>query len=327
MLDSARHFQSPAFIRSMIEWMAWHKLNVLHWHLTDDQGWRLEIRKYPRLTSVGAWRIDPDGTALWRLLHSGRGARHRAFCRNPPRANRPGNRHAGPCDGGHRRLPGPRCGSTGQRAAAGLGELGRAHSPVQFRTADIRISRQRARRGHAALSQHASFTSAATKWSRTSGMPRLRCKARARQLGIHDPAALQAYFTQRIGALSWNTRAGASSAGTKFCSRDLPQGCHGHVVAWGVRRARGGGGRQRRRAWRRTRGCTSITGKARCRRAARPPEGHFARGCVSLRAARCDAQRRTAAACARHPGESLDRTHANRRAGRVDGAAASRGAR
>ncbi len=62
MLDSARHYQSPAFIRSMIDWMAWHKLNVLHWHLTDDQGWRLQIRKYPRLTSVGAWRVDPDGT-------------------------------------------------------------------------------------------------------------------------------------------------------------------------------------------------------------------------------------------------------------------------
>ena len=57
MLDSSRHFQSPAFVHSMIDWMAWHKLNVLHWHLTDDQGWRLEIRKYPRLTSVGAWRI------------------------------------------------------------------------------------------------------------------------------------------------------------------------------------------------------------------------------------------------------------------------------
>ncbi len=56
MLDSARHFQSPAFVKSMIDWMAWHKLNVLHWHLTDDQGWRLEIRKYPRLTAIGAWR-------------------------------------------------------------------------------------------------------------------------------------------------------------------------------------------------------------------------------------------------------------------------------
>lgn len=57
MLDSSRHFQSPAFVRSMIDWMAWHKLNVLHWHLTDDQGWRLQIRRYPRLTSVGSRRI------------------------------------------------------------------------------------------------------------------------------------------------------------------------------------------------------------------------------------------------------------------------------
>ena len=57
MLDSARHYQSPDFILHLIDWMALHKLNVLHWHLTDDQAWRLQIRKYPRLTSVGAWRV------------------------------------------------------------------------------------------------------------------------------------------------------------------------------------------------------------------------------------------------------------------------------
>ena len=57
MLDSARHFQSPAFIKQLIDWMAVNKLNVLHWHLVDDQGWRLEIKKYPRLTEVGAWRL------------------------------------------------------------------------------------------------------------------------------------------------------------------------------------------------------------------------------------------------------------------------------
>jgi hexosaminidase len=62
MLDSARHYQSPEFIERFIDWMALHKLNVLHWHLTDDQGWRLEIRKYPRLTQVGAWRV-PAGPA------------------------------------------------------------------------------------------------------------------------------------------------------------------------------------------------------------------------------------------------------------------------
>src|SRR5688572_20110630 len=62
MLDSARHFQSPEFIRRFIDWMALHKLNVLHWHLTDDQAWRLEILKYPRLAQVGGWRV-PAGAA------------------------------------------------------------------------------------------------------------------------------------------------------------------------------------------------------------------------------------------------------------------------
>ncbi len=62
MLDSARHYQPPDYIRKLVDWMALHKLNVLHWHLTDDQGWRLEIRKYPLLTRVGAWR-RPAGAA------------------------------------------------------------------------------------------------------------------------------------------------------------------------------------------------------------------------------------------------------------------------
>jgi hexosaminidase len=62
MLDSARQYQSPEFIVQLIDWMALHKLNVLHWHLTDDQAWRLEIKRYPRLTSVGAWRV-PAGAA------------------------------------------------------------------------------------------------------------------------------------------------------------------------------------------------------------------------------------------------------------------------
>ena len=63
LLDSARHFQSPAFVERLIDWMALHKLNVLQWHLTDDQGWRIQIRRYPRLTSVGAWRAPHDPAA------------------------------------------------------------------------------------------------------------------------------------------------------------------------------------------------------------------------------------------------------------------------
>jgi hexosaminidase len=64
MLDSARHFQSPEFILRYLDWMALHKLNVLGWHLTDDQGWRLEIKRYPRLTGVGAWRVPAGSAAL-----------------------------------------------------------------------------------------------------------------------------------------------------------------------------------------------------------------------------------------------------------------------
>ena len=61
MLDSARHFQQPAEIKQLLDAMAQHKLNVFHWHLTDDQGWRLEIRRYPQLTQIGAWRQPPGG--------------------------------------------------------------------------------------------------------------------------------------------------------------------------------------------------------------------------------------------------------------------------
>lgn len=62
MLDSARHFQSVAEIKKLIDWMALHKLDVLHWHLTDDQGWRLQIKRYPKLTSMGSCRkaLGPD---------------------------------------------------------------------------------------------------------------------------------------------------------------------------------------------------------------------------------------------------------------------------
>ena len=56
LLDSGRHYQSVADIRKLIDWMSLNKLNVLLWHLTEDQGWRLEISKYPELTKTGACR-------------------------------------------------------------------------------------------------------------------------------------------------------------------------------------------------------------------------------------------------------------------------------
>jgi len=57
MLDSARHFQSLDEIKQVLDAMAEQKLNTFHWHLTDDQGWRMEIKRYPKLTGIGSCRI------------------------------------------------------------------------------------------------------------------------------------------------------------------------------------------------------------------------------------------------------------------------------
>lgn len=59
-LDVARHFFKKEYIKQTIDMLAMHKMNVFHFHLVDDQGWRIEIRKYPKLTSVGAWRLDQE---------------------------------------------------------------------------------------------------------------------------------------------------------------------------------------------------------------------------------------------------------------------------
>ena len=56
MLDEARHFKGKVVVKQLLEEMAYLKMNKFHWHLTDDQGWRIEIEKYPRLTQIGAYR-------------------------------------------------------------------------------------------------------------------------------------------------------------------------------------------------------------------------------------------------------------------------------
>lgn len=63
-LDVARHFFPVSFIKEFIDLIAMHKMNTFHWHLTEDQGWRIEIKKYPKLTEVGAYR---NGTIVGKL--------------------------------------------------------------------------------------------------------------------------------------------------------------------------------------------------------------------------------------------------------------------
>ncbi|HKZ66057.1 MAG TPA: beta-N-acetylhexosaminidase, partial [Chitinophagaceae bacterium] len=67
-LDVGRHFFPVSFIKKYLNYIAYHKLNTFHWHLTEDQGWRIEIKKYPKLTSVGGWR---NGTIIGRYPGTG----------------------------------------------------------------------------------------------------------------------------------------------------------------------------------------------------------------------------------------------------------------
>lgn len=60
MLDCGRYYYSMNFLKKFIDYIAMHKMNTFHWHLTEDHGWRLEIKKYPRLTDIGAWRTETE---------------------------------------------------------------------------------------------------------------------------------------------------------------------------------------------------------------------------------------------------------------------------
>lgn len=72
-LDVGRHFMPKEFVKKFIDLLAFHKFNRFHWHLTEDQGWRIEIKQYPRLTAVGAWRRQTiigkpdDDSTKWRF--------------------------------------------------------------------------------------------------------------------------------------------------------------------------------------------------------------------------------------------------------------------
>ncbi|HET7331235.1 family 20 glycosylhydrolase [Dyella sp.] len=62
MLDVGRHFYPVSFIKKQLDLLSYYKINTFHWHLTEDQGWRIQIHRYPKLTEVGAWRTEADGS-------------------------------------------------------------------------------------------------------------------------------------------------------------------------------------------------------------------------------------------------------------------------
>ena len=104
MLDMCRHFISLNYVRETIDRMALLKLNVLHLHLSDDQGWRIEIKSYPNLTTVGAatqvgGAHPPSGTRWYYTQDEMKD--HGRLRRGPQDHHHAGDRHARPLPGGH----------------------------------------------------------------------------------------------------------------------------------------------------------------------------------------------------------------------------------
>jgi hexosaminidase len=79
MLDVSRHFFNKSEVEAILDEMAFYKLNFFHWHLTDDQGWRIQIKKYPKLTEIGAWRGQVNFVA-----HSNETFQHPAWSQPTP---------------------------------------------------------------------------------------------------------------------------------------------------------------------------------------------------------------------------------------------------
>lgn len=66
VMDVSRNFYNVTAVKEVLDLMAFYKLNVFHWHLADNEGWRLEIKKYPKLTTVGAWRTEIPGSVMYK---------------------------------------------------------------------------------------------------------------------------------------------------------------------------------------------------------------------------------------------------------------------
>lgn len=79
MLDEGRYFKGKEVVKQLLDEMADLKMNVFHWHLTNDQGWRIEIKKYPKLTEIGAFRDSSEINHFGSDVYDGK--RHGGFIR------------------------------------------------------------------------------------------------------------------------------------------------------------------------------------------------------------------------------------------------------
>ena len=210
MLDVARHFMPKDGVLRYLDLMAAHKLNVLHFHLTDDQGWRVEIKRYPRLTEVGSWRARTKfghrASPLWeekphggfytqddiREIVAYAAERHITVV---PEIDVPGHSQAAIAAY-------PELGNTDvidTDLPHRLGQLG--HHPERTRPhrqhPALLRGRLRGTAGPVPLRVRSS-TSAATSAPRTSGGQSPTAQARIAELGLADEDELQSWFIRHF---------------------------------------------------------------------------------------------------------------------------------
>lgn len=215
MLDVSRHFMPLPFLRKFVDTLALHKLNTLHLHLNDDQGWRLEILKYPKLTEVGACRKE---TLIGRAEQSPADADF-----DPARQHFDGKPYEGFYTQAEMRdlveyarlrqvtiVPEIEMPGHAQAAIAAYPELGCLVEPVEVSTTwGIHESLYNAEESTLAFLQdvlaevigifpsefiHVGGDEAVKAQWRNS----LECQERIRELGVHDEAGLQSYFIRRM---------------------------------------------------------------------------------------------------------------------------------
>ena len=212
-LDVGRHFQPKEFLLKHIDLMALHKLNVFHWHLTEDQGWRLEIKKYPKLTEVGAWRKDsalgpppargPDGQKAWKFRGkptavSTRKTTRARLCATPPIASSPS-------------FPRSRCPATPRPPWPPIPSSATPASPRRWRPPGVSSSRSSAPRSGRSRSCRTCSTEVLaifpSKFIHIGGdeVPKDEWKqsaaaqARMRTLGLESEEELQSWFVKQMG--------------------------------------------------------------------------------------------------------------------------------
>ena len=229
MLDVARHFFGVAEIERLIDLLALYKLNRLHLHLTDDQGWRLAIRSRPRLTRLGSSTAVGGGPGGHFTQRDYR--RIVAYARRAVRRGRAGDRHAGPRE--RRALRVRRAGVRRDRPSPVHGHRRRLQLALHPQGGDVRLRRRRGRRGRGA---HA----------------RPVPPHRRRRAAVHRPGRLpllrRARPADRARPRQADARLGGDRARSRSAARPLVQHWHDPQLARAaVARGRSSSSRPRRR--------------------------------------------------------------------------------